>query len=111
MYHILADVGEFSGGQVVPSKSSDNLKIDGLALRKDGRLRLLVANMSPQPQQVGVQRLSQQVRVRRLDETNAEQAMQSPEGFRAAVGETVQTGDGVLDLSLLPYAVACIDAA
>jgi hypothetical protein len=111
MYHILADVGEFSGGQVVPSKSSDNLKIDGLALRKDGRLRLLVANMSPQPQQVGVQRLSQQVRVRRLDETNAEQAMQSPEGFRAAVGETVQTRDGVLDLSLLPYAVACIDAA
>jgi len=109
MYHILADVGEFSGGQVVPSKSSDNLKIDGLALRKDGRLRLLVANMSPQPQQVGVHHLSQQVRVRRLDETNAEQAMQSPEGFRAGVGETVQTRDGVLDLSLLPYAVACID--
>lgn len=111
MYHILADVGEFSGGQVILTRSSDNLKVNGLALRKDGRMRLLVANVSPQPQQVSVRNLGQQVRVHWLDETNAEAAMQSPEEFRVGQGEIRQTARGVLELSLLPYAIARIDTA
>ena len=51
-YHVFADVGEFSGGQVIPSRSADRLAVDGLALRKDGKLRVLVANMTAEPQTV-----------------------------------------------------------
>ena len=34
LYPILADVGEFAGGEVLISKSSDPLKVEGITLRK-----------------------------------------------------------------------------
>jgi hypothetical protein len=111
MYHVFADVGEYAGGDVMPTTSSDALKVDGLAVRKDGRTRVLLANLSPEPQHVSVHNMSQQVRVRHLNETNAEAAMASPEDFRAEQGETVETTQGTLELSLLPYAIARIDSA
>jgi len=111
LYHVLADLGEFAGGQVVPTRSSDPLCVDGLAVRRDGQTRIILANLSPEPQRVAVQNLSPQVRVRTLDETNAEVAMTSPEEFRARPGQRVQTTAGALELHLLPYALARIDAA
>lgn len=111
MYHVFADVGEYAGGDVVPTTSSDSLLVDGLALHKDGKTRVILANLSPNPQQVSVQNLSQSVRVSYLDETNAEAAMISPEAFRAAEGKLTRTNQGALELSLLPYAVVRIDAA
>jgi hypothetical protein len=111
LYHVLADVGEYAGGEVIPTKSSDALKVDGLALRKDGKVRVVLANLSPEPQQVSVHNLGPQVRVRKLDETNAEAATRSPEDFRAEAGETVGTPGATLELSLLPYAIARIDSA
>jgi hypothetical protein len=111
VYHVLADAGEFAGGQVVPTRSSDTLRVDGLAVHRDGQMRIILANLSPEPQRVAVQNLSPQVRVRTLDETNAEVAMTSPEEFRARPGQRVQTTAGALELHLLPYALARIDAA
>ncbi len=111
LYHVLADAGDFAGGQVVSTTSSDALKVDGLALRKDGQTRVLLANMSPDPQQVSVQNLGQDVRVRHLNETNVEAAMASPEEFRAEEGDAVRTTGGTLELNLLPYAVVRIDGA
>jgi hypothetical protein len=70
---------------------------------------VILANLSPEPRRVTVQNLSQQVQVRYLDEINAEEAMRSPEHFRASKGETVPTSDGSLEFSLLPYAIARID--
>jgi hypothetical protein len=110
LYHVLADVGEFAGSEVIPTKSSNTLKVDGLAIRKDGKMRLLIANLSRDVQQIAVQNLSQQVRVRRLNETNAEEAMRSPETFRARRGEVVQTIEGTLTLRLLPYEILRIDS-
>jgi hypothetical protein len=110
MYHVLADVGEFAGGEVLPTTPSHSLKVDGLAVRKDGRTRVLLANLSPEPQHVTVTNLSQHVRVRHLDETNAEDAMRAPEEFRARAGELCETTSGALELSLSPYAVARIDS-
>ena len=109
MYHVLADVGEFAGGEVLRTTTSDTLTVDGLALRKDGKTRVLLANLSHEPQSVSVDGLTQTVRVRHLNETNAEEAMRSPEDFRAQEAETVQTSEGVLALRLLPYAVVRID--
>ncbi|GAB4540424.1 MAG: hypothetical protein Kow0063_30230 [Anaerolineae bacterium] len=110
MYHVLADVGEFAGGQVVPTTSSDALLVDGLALRKDGKTRVILANLSPDPQQVSLQNLSPNVQVAYLDETNVEAAMVSAEEFRAAKGKREKTTDGSLALKLMPYAIARIDS-
>jgi hypothetical protein len=80
-------------------------------LYNDGQTRVLLANMSPDPQQVSVQNLGQDVRVRHLNETNVEAAMTSPEEFRAEEGDTVRTREGSLELDLLPYALVRIDGA
>jgi hypothetical protein len=109
IYHVLADVGEFIDGEIIPTTSNDVLKVDGLAMRKDDTTRLILANLSPEQQQVSVPGLNQPVRVRQLNETNAEEAMRSPEAFRAGEGETMQPSRGTLQLSLLPYAIARID--
>ena len=37
-------------------------------------------------------------------------AMSSPEDFRAEEGESMQTTEGTLELSLLPYAIVRIDS-
>ena len=109
LYHVLADVGEFAGGEVLVSKSSDPLKVEGISLRKNGKTRTLLANLTPDSQQIRAQNLAATVRVRLLDETNAQAAMSSPEAFRSGTGEPVRTAEGILALNLLPYAIAQID--
>ncbi|MBI1878614.1 MAG: hypothetical protein HYR94_10375, partial [Chloroflexi bacterium] len=108
LYHVLADVGEFAGGEIIPATSSQILRLDGLALRKEDQTRVILANLSPESQTVTVQNLPAQVRVHYLDENNAEVAMQSPETFRAQEGELKQTKAGTLQLDLLPYAIVRI---
>ena len=83
LYHILADVGDFAGGEVLLSKSSDSLKVEGIALRKNDKTRILLANLTPDPQGINLENLTETVRVRHLNETNAQAAMASPEAFRA----------------------------
>jgi hypothetical protein len=111
LYHILADVGEFAGGDVIPTTSSDTLRVDGLAVHKDGQTRVLLANLCGEAQQVTVKNLGKQIRVRHLDETNVEEAMTSPERFRTRATEHLETQGGALQLTLLPYATARLDTA
>ena len=110
LYHILADVGEFAGSEVLISKSSDPLKVEGITLRRNGKTRTLLANLTPESQRVRVENLADTVRVRHLNETNAHDAMASPEAFRAERGELLQPTNSTLELNLLPYAIAQIDS-
>jgi hypothetical protein len=111
VYHVLADVGEFAHGQIVPTRSTDRLKIEGLAVERDGRRRVVVANLSAESLHLEVRGLSEQVRVRRLDETNVERAMLAPEAFRLQEGQPALTSGGTLGLDLLPYALVRIDTS
>jgi hypothetical protein len=109
LYHILADVGDFAAGEVIPTVSSDPLRVETLLLSYGERRRLLIANLTDQSQQVTLTGLAPQVGIRRLDETNAEAAMQTPEAYRNQNITLQLTEDGALTLDLLPYAVACLD--
>jgi len=109
MYHVFADIGEFAGGQVVPSTSSAALRVDGLALRKGDKTRVILANLTGQEQTINIIGLGQQVHIRSLDETNVEPAMRSPEGFRGQNGKVMTTDAGSLELALLPYGIVTID--
>lgn len=81
-------------------------------MSRHGQTRILLANLSPEPQSVRVTgaNLGRSVRVRFLDETNAEQAMLSPEQFRAEMGEGAQTSQDELELRLRPFAIARIES-
>jgi REP element-mobilizing transposase RayT len=109
LYHVLADVGEFAGGEVIPSTSSDPLAVEGLTLRKDGRRRILLANLGPDPRHVTLHGAGERVRLRILDETSAEEAMLEPERFREEQGAERRAIDGKLEVDLLPFAIARID--
>lgn len=88
---------------------SHQLQIEGLAVHKDGKTRLIMANLSVEPQQLTVQNLGEQVWLRYLDETHAEKAMLSPEAYRGAPGLKRQTSNGAFTLNLWPYAMARLD--
>ena len=109
MYHVFADVGAFVGGEVLATKSSAPLVVDGIALRKNGALRVILASFSAQPQRVVVRGVYGPFTAHSLDETNAERAMRDPEGYRAEAGAPVQAGADGLRLELRPFAVVRID--
>lgn len=108
LYHVLADVNEFAGARATPLETSDPRAVVGLVLLMDGRRRTLVANLTPDPQQVRVP-VGGNAFLTLLDETTARRAMNEPEAFRAAPAERTGTTNGGVTLDLLPYAVARMD--
>jgi hypothetical protein len=110
IYHVLADVGEFGGADVVVSTHNAPLKLTGLVLHYGNRKRVLLANLTNEVQSVEIAGLNEVVHLRVLDETNAEFAMTEPEKFRAQF-QVVETTRGTFTLLLRPYAHACVDAS
>lgn len=109
LYHVLADVAEFVGSEVVVTRTDNPLAVDGLALRKDGRLRVLVANLTAEPQVVAVRGLTTSVRARRLDADNVELAMREPETYRRLADVVLDAPDASVTLELSPYGVMRLD--
>ena len=98
VYHVLADIGEFAGGEVLAVRPSDALTVDGIALRRDDRLRVLIANMTAEPQTVAVAGLRGRIDVvaARLPRI-AEEAMREPEAWRARPSERLERRRPALD--------------
>jgi hypothetical protein len=108
VWHVLAWLGEFAGAAAVPTRSSRPLEFEALAVRRGGRQRVLVANLSPRAQEIALPDLSAPAEVRYLDETTAGRAMREPETFRRQPPRRMEGGKG-LRVELGPWAVACID--
>jgi hypothetical protein len=107
VYHVLADLGEWKGGDVVEARSSEPLAVEALAVRAAGKLYLLVANLTPSPQRCRIPALESAEAVRRLDEDSFATACSEPESFRGGT-ETALPGGTV---ELAPFAVVRIDTA
>ncbi len=109
LYHVLADVGEFVGGSVLPWTSGNDLVVEGMGLTKGGRTRILLANLTEKTQKVRLAcpLLKGEVRVKKLDESNVTAAMQMAGVFRTDPGEPAKGNP--LELELLPYAVLRVD--
>lgn len=112
LYHVLADIGEFAGGQILQTASSAPLQVAALTLQKENRRRLLCANLTGDSQTVRLEIFARTnlYRSRFLDAARAEQAMHEPERFRAADGLALQAANNILELELPAYAYACVDA-
>ena len=110
LYHVFADVGEFSNGKIISTISSNPLKITGLALYNKKKMRVIIANLNNDAQKVVIKNLNRSVNIRYLDENNFDQAVQSPEVYRIQKLEKKFTLDGNLKLNLLPFSLASIDS-
>jgi len=109
LYHVLADVGEFAGGGVLPWTSGNDLVVEGLGLAKGGKTRIVLANLTEKTQKVRLAcpLLKGEIRVKRMDESNVMAAMTMPGVFRTDNGEVVSGSP--LELELHPYAIVRID--
>jgi len=108
LYHPLADVAGWRGSAVLACDSEDPLATVGLCVRAgDGRVCLLVANVTPQALDVAVGPLDGAFRLRRLGEATAAQATSDPAVFRGSTTPAEASGD--LALRLEPYEVVRID--
>ena len=110
LYHVLADVAEFAGGELLPVEVSDPLAVEALALRSGGRVRVIVASFVDEPRTVSLSLPSlTALTVRRLDESNFAQSTGDATSFRARHASLTTEASGGLELDLLPFAVATVD--
>jgi hypothetical protein len=110
IYHVLADVGGFRDGDILPVSVSDNLRVQALALRDDSRLRVILANMGNEPVEVGLSIPNAgEVSLRQLDADSVYLAASDPEAFRAS-SQPIGAVNGALTLNLPPFAVVTLDA-
>jgi hypothetical protein len=112
VYHVFRAVGDLAAGEVLAARVSDPLRLAALALRSQGRQRLLVANLGPEAAEATVRGLpGGRAALRRLDEHNAEAAMAAPEAYWQTPPEEVAIRGGEARLTLVPYGLAWLDIA
>ena len=106
IYHVLRDISDFAGERVQRVSSSDTLSVAALALRKGGRVRLLVANLTDQTQIAAMRGLGETVEVRQLDAARGDAGSARAEVFRPA-----PDGAAAMELPLVlpPYGIARLE--
>lgn len=106
VYHIFADLADFTGGSAIATQSSEPLAVSSLLLARGKKRRLMLANLTPESRSVKLLGFARTVVARVLDESAASQAMMAPEAFRA---QQIHREASRFDLH--PYAVASLDFA
>jgi hypothetical protein len=107
VYHLLADLADWAGGAVLPSRSSAPIEVEGVALGRGGSRGILLANLTREPRSVRLPVWARGARLRRLDAASAAQATRDPSGFRAAAAAATLPG---AEIVLGPHELARIDA-
>ena len=106
LWHVLADVGAFSGAELWHTETSAPQTVASLLLCLGGRRRWLIANLSPEPRRVAVQGMDSLTHLRCLDASSSLSAMTTPDRFRAATLRVTSS-----DVELGPWAVATLDSS
>lgn len=82
LYHVLADLAEFKGGEAIETFPSHPLEFGGLMLRKGGKSCLLLANYSPEKQTVGLDGFPEIAWLRKLRDHTALASVTEPDRWR-----------------------------
>ena len=109
LFHVLADIAEWTAGSLLDLAASQPLVAVGLAVEDRSGRHVLVANVTAEPQRVLVRGLGARVATRILDDASATWALGDPATFRATPGHPIAVTDGDVWLGLGPYAVARLD--
>jgi hypothetical protein len=79
LYHVVVDLAELREAELVAVETSNPLAVEALALRDDGGLHLLLANLTPEDQHISLGPVARQhVMLRSLDDASAILAMTEP---------------------------------
>ncbi|MDF2758649.1 MAG: hypothetical protein K0S99_1281, partial [Thermomicrobiales bacterium] len=109
VYHVLADVADFQGGQILPVTLGDRLRVQALALRDGDRVRVILANMGDESLAVALEVPgASAATVRRLDDRTVFLAATDPGAFRASA-EPIGMTDGTVSVDLPPFGLATVD--
>lgn len=106
IYHVLHAVGDFVGGRVRMTTSTDPGSIVGLALDRDGRRRLLVANLTDRPRTVSIRGYGDEATVHLLTADAPAQAAAPSTGWVESSPDPIPMA---APLRLPPYGIARID--
>jgi hypothetical protein len=109
VYWVFAMLADMKGAQVMRADIGRGLLLEGLALKKDGKVRVLLANLLPSAQPVEISGLPAGIaRITRLNEQTMSAAAFDPGAFE---GQSAPLGveSGVAELALLPYEAAFIE--
>jgi hypothetical protein len=105
---VLADVAEFSEGDVLPVAVSDPLQVQALALRNGSRVRLVLANMRDGDAIVTIHVAGlREVTQRALDAATVFSAASDAGAFRES--GTPIAASGALRVTLPPFGLVTMD--
>jgi len=111
VYHVFRAIAPFAGGESVWVTVPHPFQAEALALRKDGRVRVLVVNLTEFEQEIEMEGLMLNgTTLAVLDETTYAAAAVDP-GWVESHLQPVPTVDGRLTLAVKPYAVTFLDGA
>jgi hypothetical protein len=96
LFHVLADLAQMSGAQVLDCTSTRPLEVTGLAVAHGDKVVLMAANLTPELREVEIDGLPRRLSQRRLNEFTAEQATVDPSGFRGASEQLDRPGNLML---------------
>ncbi len=109
VYHVLADVADFQGGQILPVTLGDGLRVQALALHGGDRVRVVLANMDDTPLTVSLDVPGAgAATVRRLDDQTVYLAATDPEAFRTST-QPIDAMNGTVMVDLPPFGLATVD--
>jgi D-apionolactonase len=112
VYHVLADLCELAGAQVLEAPSTEPLAVEALAVRQADRQVVLVANLSPDRRRCRITALRiPSVAIRRLDEESCSDTCGDPVSFRSRGREVASVVGGELELELAPFSVLRLEPA
>jgi len=111
VYHVFAGMGAFTKGEVLVSRSSAPLAVDGLVMRQGRALRVILVNFTDQAQTVTIKGMGPYAALKSMDENNVEHAMREPGDFGAQTVKTARSGPEGLEVEIQPFAVMRIDGA
>ncbi|MEO6097482.1 MAG: hypothetical protein ABIW76_18255 [Fibrobacteria bacterium] len=109
MYHVFADFAEFVGGSAYEVHSDQALRFDAVLLHAGEKASVLLANLEETPGIVRLIELGNVGGIRRLNEENAMQAMEDPEGYRALPLEPCPGENDGWQIRLQPFEYVRID--
>jgi hypothetical protein len=109
VYHVLADIAEFRGGEILSVAVDDGLRVQALALRDGDRVRVILANMTGDAVQVALPIPGRgEARMRRLDDESVFQAASAPREYRAVAQPLGEAGPAV-SIDLPPHGLLTFD--
>jgi hypothetical protein len=106
VYHLLAELAELSGLELLECTSSEPLTVEAMQVASSRARLVLVANLTPRPQRVGLSLIGRDAVIRRL----------TVEAVRRNLGESLREGwdraeigdGGQLELELSGYEISIL---